>query len=206
MGWGYLYFGPLLNNRLNYKEILQVDQTTDYGNNHMTVTFFRQSEMELQPHYDHTDKKGQRSHMLAYFITDTHHSNECTKSVKDLIDRIAVVTLKKLCLNCLGSDLAKECNSQNKWLKCNKKHHPSMFGCWYVVELNSTSTFWTQLRRSKYFIWRGCSTFLQTKNLAKNRKVNDIGKETVQLAAFINMSSNVRQLQSATIDIQTDSG
>lgn len=44
-----------------------------------------------------------------------------------------------------------------------------------------------------------------TENLARELNVKSTEKETVQLAAFGDVSNNVRQLESTTIDIQTDS-
>ncbi|CAC5364641.1 unnamed protein product [Mytilus coruscus] len=69
------------------------------------------------------------------FCDGKHHSNECTK-VKDPSARIAVVKRKKLCFNCLGSLLAKECNSQNK---CRKKHYTSLCEGRFVAEQKSQS-------------------------------------------------------------------
>lgn len=71
-----------------------------------------------------------------FFCERTHYSNVCTQ-VQDPTDRIAVVKRKKLCFDCLGSYLAKECKSHNTRRKCNKNHHTSLCGDRFVAEQKS---------------------------------------------------------------------
>ncbi|CAC5425514.1 unnamed protein product [Mytilus coruscus] len=69
--------------------ILEVGQTTDYGDNHMTATFFAGAKSRQQPHYDHNQTKMPKRTHACVFCDGTHHSNECTK-IKDPSDIIAV--------------------------------------------------------------------------------------------------------------------
>lgn len=95
-------------------KILEVGQITDYGDNHITAPFFAGAKSGQQFYYDHKQTKMSKGTHLCVLCDETHHSDECT-NVKDPTDIIAVVRRKKLCFNCLGSHLAKECR------KCNKK-------------------------------------------------------------------------------------
>ncbi|CAC5404401.1 unnamed protein product [Mytilus coruscus] len=104
--------------------ILEVGQTTDYRVNSMTATCFAGAKSRQQSHYDHKQTKMPKETHVCVFCDGTHHSNDsndCIKA-KDPSTRVAVVKRKKLCFNCLGSLLAKECCSQNKCRKCSKKH------------------------------------------------------------------------------------
>ncbi|CAC5395627.1 unnamed protein product [Mytilus coruscus] len=147
----------------------------------------------------------QRRHMFANFVTK-HHSNECTK-VKDPSARIAIVERKKLCFNCLGSHLAKECKSQNKCRKCSKKHHISLCGDRFVAEQKSESvktggqngekavpvvmhtsftvkqisnvSLKTEIAPVYFTNCEGAQRSFITESLARKLNVNTTGKETV---------------------------
>lgn len=71
-------------------KILEVGQTTEYGDSLMTATFFTRAESRQQPHYDHKQTKGT---ILAFLFCDgTHHSNECTQ-VQDPTDSYVLIAL-----------------------------------------------------------------------------------------------------------------
>ncbi|CAG2191909.1 CYP1A1 [Mytilus edulis] len=60
-------------------KILEVGQTTEYGDSHMTATFFAGAKSRQQPHYDHKQTKGTHA---CVFSDGTHHSNECTQRIR----------------------------------------------------------------------------------------------------------------------------
>ncbi|CAC5354897.1 unnamed protein product [Mytilus coruscus] len=159
--------------------ILEVGQTTDYGFKRMTATCLLERRHDNNLIMTINRPKCHKYTHVCVFCDGKRHSYKCTK-VKDPSASIAVVKRKKLCFNCLGSLLAKDCNSQNK---CRKKHHTSLCEGRFIAEQKSQSVKTEDRSREKLpsnaLIVPTISVPMQLKRSVQNR-IDEIRKLTAQ--------------------------
>ncbi|XP_018313282.1 uncharacterized protein [Mycetomoellerius zeteki] len=63
-------------------------------------------------------------HQLTDFL---HYTSSCPQyTTKSLQQRLALVTKRKLCFNCLGTHRVAVCRNSKRCVKCGRKHHTSI--------------------------------------------------------------------------------